>query len=142
MIAGRKKIDLKPSHEYAADIIHAAETNQPGVIYGNVSNAAGLIENLPHDGVVEVKTLVDSTGFHPCHFGRLPSQCAAVNVTNMNVYELAAQACMEKDLRKAELALMLDPLTAACCSPAEIRKMFRELARAEKDYLPGFKFRS
>ena len=31
---------------------------------------------------------------------------------------------------------MLDPLTAAVCSPAEIRAMFDEMAAAQADYLP------
>jgi len=33
---------------------------------------------------------------------------------------------------------MLDPLTAAVCSPAEIRQMFDELAAKEQAYLPRF----
>ena len=36
-------------------------------------------------------------------------------------------------------ALMLDPLTAAVCCPAEIKAMTRELFKAEKAFLPGFK---
>jgi alpha-galactosidase len=34
---------------------------------------------------------------------------------------------------------MLDPLTAAVCSPAEIKKMTLELFAAEKKFLPGYK---
>jgi alpha-galactosidase/6-phospho-beta-glucosidase family protein len=37
---------------------------------------------------------------------------------------------------------MLDPLAAAVCWPAEIRKMFKEMVKAEKDYLPDFRYRS
>ncbi|MCG3179324.1 MAG: Alpha-galactosidase [Phycisphaerae bacterium] len=140
-LAGKEKIDLAKSHEYACTIIGAAVTGVPATIHANVSNAGGLIENLPADGIVEVETVVDRTGYHPTRFGRLPDQLAALCRTNMNVYELAAQACIEKDLRKAEYALMLDPLTAAVCSPAEVRRMFREMVSAEKKWLPGFKYR-
>jgi alpha-galactosidase len=34
---------------------------------------------------------------------------------------------------------MLDPLTAAMCSPAEIRAMTLELFEAEKAFLPKYK---
>ncbi len=37
------------------------------------------------------------------------------------------------------LALMLDPLTAVVCSPAEIKAMALEMFRAEWDYLPGYR---
>jgi alpha-galactosidase len=36
------------------------------------------------------------------------------------------------------LGLMLDPLTAAVCSPAEIQEMFDRMFRAERRYLKGF----
>jgi alpha-galactosidase len=34
---------------------------------------------------------------------------------------------------------MLDPLTAAVCSPEEIKKMTLEMFAAEKAYLPGYR---
>ena len=37
------------------------------------------------------------------------------------------------------MALMLDPLTAALCSPAEIRDMALDLFKAEKRFLKGYK---
>ena len=39
-------IELSRSHEYAAVIIHAMETDTPAYIYGNVLNT-NLITNLP-----------------------------------------------------------------------------------------------
>jgi hypothetical protein len=33
---------------------------------------------------------------------------------------------------------MLDPLTAAVCTPAEIRQIFDEMAARQKAYLPHF----
>jgi len=43
----------------------------------------GLIENLPQDGIVEVACLVDRNGIKPTYFGRLPTQLALLNATNM-----------------------------------------------------------
>jgi len=113
------------------------ETNSPFVFYGTVPNTH-LIENLPVDGVVEVPCLVDNSGISPTHFGTLPPQCAAICDWNMRFYDLAATACIEKSREAAIHALMLDPLTAAVCSPGEIRQMAEELFKAEKDFLPGF----
>jgi alpha-galactosidase len=55
------------------------------------------------------------------------------------MFELAAIACVEKSREAAIHALMLDPLTAAVCCPAEIRSMAEELFEAEKDYIPELK---
>jgi len=49
-----------------------------------------------------------------------------------------ATAVLEQDREAAVHALMVDPLTAAVCSLAEIRQMFDEMAAAEADYLPDF----
>lgn len=37
-----------------------------------------LIDNLPHDGVVEVACMIDRNRVHPTSFGRLPPQTAAI----------------------------------------------------------------
>jgi len=137
IIAGKTEPDLQRSHEYASFIIEAMETNRPAVIYATVPNT-GLITNLPQDGVVEVACLVDSGGVKPTHFGRLEPQLAALCESNMRMFDLAADACIQRSRRLAKLALMLDPLTAAVCSPAEIKSMFDELFKAEKDFLIGF----
>jgi alpha-galactosidase len=54
----------------------------------------------------------------------------------MSVYDLAATACIERSREAAVHALMLDPLTAAVCSPGEIRQMAGELFEAQRDYIP------
>ena len=136
-IAGKVEIDLNRSWEYASFIIEAMETNNPLVIYGNMPNH-GLITNLPQDGIVEVACLVNRNGVQPTHYGMLSPACAALCDSNMRMYELAAQACIYKCRTLAEQALMMDPLTAAVCCPAEIRKMTQELFEAEKKFLPGF----
>jgi len=137
IIAGEQELKTDRSIEYASAIIEAMETNRPAVIHGTVLNDA-LIDNLPSDGVVEVQCLADRSGLAPVHHGPLPPQLAALCRTNMNAFELAAIACIEKSREAAEQALMLDPLTAAVCSLSEIREMTAELFQAEKEFLPGF----
>jgi alpha-galactosidase len=115
--------------------MEAIETNAPTVIYGNVPNT-GLITNLPQDGIVEVACLVNKMGAQPVHFGALPRQLAALDAAHMAVHDLVATAVLEHNVEAARYALMLDPLTAAVCSLAEIRHMFDEMVEAQMPYLP------
>ncbi len=137
MISGEKPLNMKRSHEYASSIIEAREFHKPTVIYGNVPNA-GLIDNLPQTGCVEVACMIDRNGIQPIHFGALPEQLAAIDRSHMAFHELTVKALLENDREAAIYALLLDPLTAAVCSPAEIRQMFEEMVVAEAEYLPDF----
>jgi alpha-galactosidase len=130
-LAGQGELILKRSSEYASVLVEAIETGRPAVIHGNVLNS-GLIDNLPAGGCVEVPVLVDATGLHPTHFGPLPPQLAALDAAHLYVHELMVQAVSERDQGAALHALMLDPLTAAVCSPEEIRAMFEEMWAAER----------
>ena len=135
IIAGEDEIELERGPEFASYIMEAIETNAPTVIYGNVPNT-GLITNLPQDGIVEVACLVNKMGAQPVHFGALPRQLAALDAAHMAVHDLVATAVLEHNVEAARYALMLDPLTAAVCSLAEIRHMFDEMVEAQMPYLP------
>ena len=135
--------DRERSWEYGSWIIEAREKDKPFRIHGNVPNNFGgagqLITNLPADGCVEVACLIDQNGINPTRYGRLPAQMAAICASNMGMFDLGAQAIVERSKEAAIHALMLDPLCAAVCSPAEIKAMTLELFEAEKDYLPEYK---
>ena len=133
----RLKDRLEPSVEYGAVIIHAMETGIPAVIYGNVPND-GLISNLPQGCCVEVACLVDRNGVQPTAFGALPPQLAAVNRTSVNVQELAVLAARTGDREHVHHAVMLDPLTGAILTLAQIRAMVDDLFVAEAKWLPRF----
>ena len=136
IIRGEEEPDLKRSVEYASQIIEGIIFDRKQVIYGNVLNT-GLITNLPQNEVVEVACLVDKNGIQPVYFGELPPQLAALCRSNMAVYDMTVRAIMNNSYEMAEQALMLDPLTSAVCSLDEIRRLFRELYEAEKEYLPS-----
>lgn len=137
-ISGEEKIRFGGrSHEYASNIINSLETNELFRFNGNVMND-GLISNLPAGSCVEVPCMVDSLGIHSCTVGALPSQCAAVDISNINAHTLAVEACLEGDRQKAFHAVLLDPLTSAVCSPGEIRRMFDELFEANRQWMPQF----
>jgi len=136
-IAGELEIPTYRSREFASYTIQAIEADAPYVAHFTVPND-GLIDNLPQDGVVEVACEIDGDGVSPKPFGPLPPQCAAICASNMRMFNLAATACIEKSREAAVHAMLLDPLTAAVCCPAEIKRMTDELFEAEREFLPGF----
>lgn len=125
------------SFEYASYIMEAVVTNKPYKIGGNVLNN-GLITNLPAEACVEVPCLIDGRGVHPCHVGALPVQCAAMNMTNINVQLLTIEAA--RTLKKEHIyqAAMLDPHTGSELDIDTIKKMVDELIEAHGDYLPKY----
>lgn len=143
MLRGAEPIQWERSWEYASWIIEAREKDSPFRIHGNVMNSHGgagqLITNLPADSCVEVACMIDGNGVNPVRYGALPRQMANVCATNLGMFDLGAQAVVERSKEAAIHALMLDPLSAAVCTPSQIRAMALELFEAEKDYLPDYR---
>ena len=123
--------------EYASYIMEAITTDIPYKIGGNVINN-GLIENLPREACVEVPCLVNRLGIQPTYVGKLPTQCAAMNMTNINTQLLTIEAAVTKKKETIYQAAMLDPHTAAELSIDDIVKMCDELIEAHGDYLPKY----
>jgi len=126
------------SHEYASHIMESIVTNTPYEIGGNVLNSNHLITNLPAEACVEVPCLVNGQGIHPCYVGALPVQCAAMNMTNINVQLLTIEAARTRKLEHIYQAAMLDPHTGSELDIDTIKKMVDELISAHGDYLPKF----
>ena len=87
---------------------------------------------------MEVPCLVDGMGIHPCHAEKLPVQCAAMNMTNINVQLLTIEAAYTKKHEHVYQAVMLDPHTASELDIDSIKKMVDELLEAHKEYLPEY----
>ena len=83
--------------------------------------------------------MIDRNGINPTRYGALPPQMAHICASNQAYFDLAAKACIEKSVEAATYALLLDPLTAAVCTPAQIKAMTKEIFAAEADFLPGYK---
>lgn len=137
MAEGKVEIPLTRGHEYASDIIEGHHFGRTRTIYASVPNT-GLIPNLPLTGVVEVAVTVDKRGFSPTYFGPLPEQLAALCRANMAVFELTVSGIMNRNRESVVHAMMLDPLSAAVASPAEIRSMAGELFAAEARFIPAW----
>jgi len=126
------------SREYGSGIMEAILTDKPYRIGGNVLNT-GLITNLPREAVVEVPCLVDGAGVQGTYIGNLPTQCAALNQSNINVQLLTIEAALtgKKDL--IYQAAMLDPHTAAELSIDDIVAMCDDLIAAHGAMLPKYR---
>ena len=131
--------DAIPSRsiEYGSYIIEAKETGRIFKLNGNVING-GMITNLPADCCAEGPLYVDSTGIHKTIVGDLPTQCAVLNLSNINVQRLAVEAGISGDPELIVHACAMDPLTGAVLSLKEIRDMVSEMLEAEKQWLPQF----
>lgn len=126
------------SNEYASKIMEAIVTGAPTQIGGNVLNTGGLISNLPENACVEVPCLVNGYGINPCRVGALPVQCAAMNMTNINVQLLTIEAAATRRKEHIYQAAMLDPHTASELDIDTIKKMVDDLIEAHGDYLPKY----
>ena len=126
------------SHEYSSHIMQSMVEGIPFKIGGNVINHGGLISNLPYDACVEVPCLVDGDGIHPCRVGALPVQCAAMNITNINVQLLTIEAARTRKKAHIYQAAMMDPHTGSELDIDTIKKMVDELIDAHGDYLPKY----
>ena len=125
------------SLEYASHIMEAIVTSKPYQIGGNVLNN-GLITNLPAEACVEVPCLINGSGVHPCHVGALPVQCAAMNMTNINVQLLTIEAARTRKKEHIYQAAMLDPHTGSELDIDTIKKMVDDLIETHGDYLPKY----
>ncbi|MBO5792710.1 MAG: alpha-glucosidase/alpha-galactosidase [Lentisphaeria bacterium] len=132
------QLSHKMSKEYGSKIMDSIITNNPIQIGGNVLNN-GLITNLPSDAVVEVPCLVDRNGVQGTFIGDLPTQCAAMNMTNINVQLLTIEAALTLKKERIYQAALLDPHTAAELPVDKIVKMCDALIEAHGDMLPKYR---
>jgi len=125
------------SIEYGSYIIEAKEIDVPFHFHGNVMND-GMITNLPNDCCVEIPVFSDGKGINKVKVGDLPTQCAALNLTNINVHKLTVESALSGDPEGIMMALALDPLTSAVLTLKEIREMATEMLDSQRSWLPQF----
>ena len=125
------------SIEYGSHVIEALETGRIFKLNGNVING-GMITNLPADCCAEGPVYVDRTGLHKTVVGDLPSQCAALNLTNINVQRLTVEAAINGDIEHIVHACAMDPLTSAVLTLKEIREMASEMLEVGRQWMPQF----
>jgi alpha-galactosidase len=132
------KLEHKRTGEYGSYIMEAMETNIPVKVGGNVMND-GFVDNLPMNACVEVPCLVDRNGVQGCHVGELPPQCAAMNMTNINVQLLTIEAALTRSREHIYHAAMMDPHTAAELPIDKIKAMCDDLIAEHGTMLPKYR---
>lgn len=137
-ISKESQLEHNRSHEYGSYIMEAVVTDTPYKIGGNVLNTGHIITNLPEEACVEVPCLVDGMGIHPTRVGALPVQCAAMNMTNVNVQLLTIEAAVTRKKEHIYQAAMLDPHTGSELDIDTIVKMVDELIEVHGDWLPKY----
>ncbi len=137
-IVADPRLTHEKTSEFGAGIMEAIVTGNPFRVHGNVLNA-GLIPNLPADAVVEVPCLVDKNGVQGCYAGPLPTQCAALNMTNINVQLLAVEAALKRSRDLVYQAAYLDPRCAAELTLDRIRALCDDLFEAHGGMIPEYR---
>lgn len=136
-LTGNPSLTHEKSREYASFIMDAMETGIPFRIHGNILNR-GLVPNLPVNAVVEVPCLVDRNGVQGTYVGPLPPQCAALNLTNINVQQLTIEAALAQKRDLVYQAAFLDPRCASELTLDEIRSLCDEMFEAHGSMVPKY----
>ncbi|MBN2739199.1 MAG: alpha-glucosidase/alpha-galactosidase [Spirochaetales bacterium] len=133
--APQKFTPSERGEEHGSYIIEALET---GRIYRGHFNLRNnhCISNLPQDAVIEAPGYIDKTGIHIPPIGALPTGCAAVCSQSVFVQKLAVEAALSSDIKLLRQAMLLDPLTGAVCTPAEIDQLTDDMLIALGPWMP------
>ena len=127
--AGALSLD-PPSSEYAPKVIAALETNRSYRFMGNVANAASEITNLPADACVEIPCYVDGGTIVHGAIGDLPTACAALCRTQVNVQLLTVEGILTRSKDLVYQAAFLDPLLSAQLTLDQITGLVDEMVAA------------
>jgi alpha-galactosidase len=131
------RIEVAKSHEFAAEIMNAAVTGAPYVIYGNLPNR-GQAPQLPIGAAVETPCLVDRNGVQPSVVDDIPPQLVALMRSQINVQELTVRALVEENIDHLYHAAYMDPHTAAELDLRQIRSLVTDLLAAHGDWIPAW----
>lgn len=130
-IAGLEEADS----EGALEIIeNMAASGTHYHLAANLPNT-GQIANLPIGATVETPVVVDGSGIHPVHTGRLPEPVAELLRREISVSSLCVDAVVEGDRLKALQCLLLDPVVNDI---EQAKNILEDYLTAYKEYLPQF----
>ncbi len=95
----------------------------------------GQVSNLLPDAVVETPAVINRSGVHPIHVGALPEGLAALCNIQILIQNLAVEAAVKGDSKKALQAVLADPVVQ---DSVAAEKAFNELFEAHSDLLSQF----
>ncbi len=115
-------------------IVNLAGSGSHYHLAANLPNR-GQIENLPLGAIVETPVLVNGSGVHPVHVGRLPEAVAELCRRETAVAQLCVDAAERGDYQKALQCLLLDPVVT---DMDLARQILDDYLNAYRQHLPQF----
>ncbi|NLD73790.1 MAG: alpha-glucosidase/alpha-galactosidase [Chloroflexi bacterium] len=136
IMGGEEPYTVEHSDEEAVEQIRALVGL--GDMFTNVNTEnLGQIHNLPFDAVVETNAYFSTDSVRPVVAGGLAEGVLNLVAPHVHNQEIVVEAALTRDLDLAFHAVFSDPLTKLPIDKAW--EMFRAMAEATKEYLPGFK---
>lgn len=135
LISGEEKHEIKHDGEEGVDQIRALLGLHDMVTNVNIPNY-GQIPNLPLGAVVETNAAFRANSLQPVMAGNIPNDIYTLISRIVGEQELVVEAGLERDIEKAFMAFVADPLVNLTI--ADARKLFDEMVNNTKKYLGGY----
>lgn len=120
--------------EVAIGFANAIYNNVDTSMVVNVPNN-GAINFLPDSAVVEIGCLVNAHAIAPLYVAKIPEMAWGLIAAVKNYEQLAVEAAVEGNIRKAALALLAHPLVHEY---DVIKELLPKLLEENREYLPQF----
>lgn len=132
LVSGEKATEIKKTGEEGVNQIRALLGLHELVTNVNIPNV-GQIPNLPMGAVVETNAVFRSDKVTPIHAGEIPREIYPLIARISGEQELIVEAGIERDLKKAFMAFVNDPLVTVSVDQA--KSLFDEMIENTKEYL-------
>lgn len=137
--SGQKKLEKSRGGQWHADmmvgLLGAIANDTRDIYIVNVPNRGSLPE-LPHEKVVEVPAVIDSSGAHPLAMGNMPVPVRGLIQSVAAYEELTVEAALSGSRRDALDALACHPLVESRDTAWRLLDAYLD---AHERYLPQFK---
>lgn len=135
LLSGEMDVELNNTGEEGVNQMRALLGLCTLVTNVNIPNR-GQIPNLPMDAVVETNAVFQAGTVTPVLAGAIPASIYGQIARVVSVQEQVVAAAMERDLEKAFVAFLNDPLVTI--SDDEARELFNEMVENTRDYLTEY----
>jgi len=130
MLKESYELEIKPSNEYAIDIISSiVNDRRRDLLAVNILNNNYI--DMPSGAYVEVPAIVDGYGVHGIKVGKISDAILTILRLHIDKYRLLVNGILERDRDLVIQALALDPLTP---SPADAEKIFNDFINVSQNF--------
>ena len=136
-LSGKERIGVRRSGEEGVSQIKAILGLGDMVTNVNMPNV-GQAPGWKLGAVVETNARFTRDSVRPIHAGELPPAASALVEHHINIQGMLVQAGLEKDVDLAFRAFMAEP-ACACLAEDDGWALFRQMLRATRKFLPGWK---